>query len=560
MSSVISALDNYTPMQLGENMHVEYGWSNDFKESIVQLFFQLVRTKNSENIEGLSKLFYKISGGLGTDGASSPLPAEYLKIIICMIFNTRDIVEGKGECLLSYMLLFTFYKVFPEIAISIVKFFVLAPEKDTHPLGSWKDMKCFADYVYQKNSKNADHPLIKECVRLINKQLNDDLTNDTPSLCAKWVPRETSKYSWFFKELAQHWCGRSVKNNYVYMNYRKTITALNKKLDTVQIKQCGKTWADIDHNKTTSITLVKNKRAFLNLKRCRGKKSSEEVLRYDVPDRITCAENFTNYIKTRISTGENVKGKRIGMETFTEEAFKLFHERGSVEYDMLNSQWKDNSSQTNKLDKMIAMVDTSGSMEGSPLHCAIAMGIRVAEKSLLGKRVLTFSNTPTWHNLDNCENFIDCVDTLRCASWCMNTNFTAALTLILDSLKQKNVPPEDARDLILVIFSDMQIDEADNCVLYDEIEKMYNAAGYQIPHILFWNLRSTSGFPVLSSQKNASMLSGYSPALLNSFCENGMDALKELTPWNNFLTTIMKVRYLHLSAALDNTIYDIVRM
>jgi uncharacterized protein with von Willebrand factor type A (vWA) domain len=36
---------------------------------------------------------------------------------------------------------------------------------------------------------------------------------------------------------------------------------------------------------------------------------------------------------------------------------------------------------------MIAMVDVSGSMEGDPMNAAIALGIRTAEKSLLGKRV-----------------------------------------------------------------------------------------------------------------------------------------------------------------------------
>ena len=55
---------------------------------------------------------------------------------------------------------------------------------------------------------------------------------------------------------------------------------------------------------------------------------------------------------------------------------------------------------------MIAMVDVSGSMDGDPLHAAIALGIRVAEKSILGKRVLTFSALPTWVNLDGYDSFV----------------------------------------------------------------------------------------------------------------------------------------------------------
>ena len=43
-------MDKYTPKQIGENIHVEYTWSHDLDEKIVQLFFQLVRTKSLDDI------------------------------------------------------------------------------------------------------------------------------------------------------------------------------------------------------------------------------------------------------------------------------------------------------------------------------------------------------------------------------------------------------------------------------------------------------------------------------------------------------------------------------
>ena len=43
MASLIQALDKHTPRQVGENGHVEHGWSHDIDEKIVQFFFQLVR-------------------------------------------------------------------------------------------------------------------------------------------------------------------------------------------------------------------------------------------------------------------------------------------------------------------------------------------------------------------------------------------------------------------------------------------------------------------------------------------------------------------------------------
>jgi hypothetical protein len=100
----------------------------------------------------------------------------------------------------------------------------------------------------------------------------------------------------------------------------------------------------------------------------------------------------------------------------------------------------------------------------------------------------------------------------------------------------------------------MQMDQAEGKVdtdtLYKKIETLYAETGVQVcgtpykpPHILFWNLSSTSGFPALSSQKNVSMVSGFSPALLNLFCENGLTAFESCTPWSNLALMLDNERY-----------------
>ena len=43
---------------------------------------------------------------------------------------------------------------------------------------------------------------------------------------------------------------------------------------------------------------------------------------------------------------------------------------------------------------------------------------------------------------DNCVDFVDCVSTIRHAGWGMNTNFYAALDLILDTAIKNSVSPE----------------------------------------------------------------------------------------------------------------------
>jgi hypothetical protein len=555
MSLFISALDNFTPSQIGENGTREYTWSNSIRERIIQLSFQLTRTRDSTHLyTHTNKLLDDICNAYNTSTISHEEYIEYMSLLYRMIGHTRDIIDGKGEYNLSYMLLDVWYKHHPVLAQFALKLFVLPPDganTDYHPYGSWKDIK----YLHKFNKES---PLVQYGNHLLLNQLRQDSTSDNPSLAAKWVPREKSQFSEVFTTLACDYFNdyiRSAKTEETKkratikakMDFRKLISYLNKKLDTVQVKQCNNQWADIDPEKQTSITMHKQKKAFLNV----DKKGEQ---RYESDDRIACANKFKEYAEKAINGEVEIKGKRIGLNDFTKEAFNLIQDNQleSSEASILNAQWIDNSKQTGALGKIIAMVDVSGSMDGDPMHAAIALGIRIAEKSILGKRVLTFSATPTWVNLDGKDTFIDMVNHVRSANWGMNTNFAAALKMILDSIIVQKLKPDDVEDMVLAVFSDMQIDKADGeyMSLMDTIERQYAEAGqrlwgkpFKTPHILFWNLRSTSGFPTLSTHKNASMMSGFSPALLNLFCEQGLEALQSCTPWSLFIKSLDNERY-----------------
>jgi len=555
MSSIISALDNYTPSQIGENGSIEYTWSNNIRERIVQLNFQLTRTSDEHTIYNLSnqtdKLLRDISSAYNNTIIGKEEYIEFMSLLYRMIGHTRDIIEGKGEYALAYMLLSVWHNHHPELSKFALKHFVIPPDgtTDFHPYGSWKDIKYLYNY-------NISAPLIDYGAKLLIEQLRADSVSENPSLAAKWVPREKSKFGFFFNDLAGEYFSDYIKtaktgdaigraNIKAKMDFRKLISSLNKKLDTVQIKQCGSNWADIDPENQTSITMHKQKKAFLNV-------DNKGVQRNEKEDRICCAIKFREYAQ-KASKGEvEVKGKRVGLNDFVKEALNLCSRKDSDEAALLNAQWLDNSKQTGALGKMIAMVDVSGSMSGDPMNAAIALGIRVAEKSILGKRVLTFSASPSWVNLTNTPNFIEMVDLVRRADWGMNTNFDAALRMILDAIISQKLKPEDVQDMVLVIFSDMQMDQADqkSNSLMEKIEKQYEDAGKRIwnkpfkpPHILFWNLRSTSGFPTLSSQKNCSMMSGFSPSLLNLFCDEGLQALQSCTPWSLFVKSLDSERY-----------------
>lgn len=566
MAALVNALDNYTPTQYGENGHLEYGWSNSIQERIVQFSFQVTRT-NEERIHYLEQTLSNIIRDLQHILTTGSLPEKqvargYLSVLYRMIGHTRDIIDGKGEYKLAYMMIYTWHKFFPKLALFALRCFVDLGDKTIHQYGSWKDLKYFCQYCKDKGD-TIDSELIQYSVELINSQLEKDCSNylsknTDVSLAAKWVPREKSSFGWLYESLATNYFKIFLETARTEdqmkkailkckTEYRKMISSLNRYIDTLQIKQCQQAWSSIDFNKVTSISLSKQKKAFLNIKK------NGEVRHPENDDRIMCAANFTNHIQKAVKGEVEMKGKRIGMADFTKQAIELLRSPNQSEIELLNSQWRDNSTQTGALGKMIAMADVSGSMNGDPLHVAIALGIRIAEKSMVGNRVLTFSAKPSWVNLQSCPDFISKVGRLKDAEWGMNTNFHAALDMILDVIVENKMEPEDVQDMVLVVLSDMQMDAGDSCnksTLYKAMEQKYAEAGmrvhghpYKPPHILFWNLRSTNGFPTLSNQRNTSMMSGFSPALLNVFCDQGIEALQSCTPWSLLNTSLQNDRY-----------------
>jgi len=582
MAALISALDTNTSKQIGENGHTENGWSNDIREKIVQFSFQITRTdeKTAQSLKNtLHCILLRLKGMVESSWPSERTEGlQYFKILYKMIGNTRDIIDGKGEYTLTYMMIHSWYSLFPELAFFALKCLVdFGDEGKTHQYGSWKDIKYFCEYC-KKQGADEDHPLIKYAIELINNQLLIDADhfdcdpNKSISLTARWVPREKSKFSWLFHALARHYFSkfidtaktdRSKRLAILKCNtqYRKLVSKLNEHLDTLQIKQCGKRWSDIDFNHLTSISGSKQRKALLNINADKTQRSEEE-------DRIECARKFKEHIQKGVRGEVEIKGKRIGMEDFTRQALELINQRlysqvdenVQAQIDLLNAQWKNNSTQTGALSKMIAMVDTSGSMEGDPLHVAVALGIRVAEKSSLGRRVMTFSSAPSWCNLDNITDFVNMVDVVRRADWGMNTNFFSALMLILEKIKEVKLSAEEVEGMVLAIFSDMQIDYIGNKGLdmFETIVKEYARVGmelygvpFKVPKVLFWNLRSTSGFPALSTHKNAMMMSGFSPALLNLFCEKGLEAFETCTPWSMLVQSLENPRYKIMEDKID---------
>ena len=595
-SRFISGLDSHTPTQLGENAHMEHGWSNNLRERICQLSFQLVRTTSPESLGAkFSGLIGEIWSKSNSETQIIPCSESQLALntLLRLLMQTRDIEAGKGEWNLSYELLRSLWSHGDarsnHLVYKLIYYFVHdLPSKvvgaKTHPLGSWKDIKAIWTYF---GGVNCPPLLQKFLVNLVNRQLQKDEHSENPSLCARWVPRENAAsksphpfkpfnhalaYNYYsnFLESAKTPAAQIAGRRKAVAHYRILCASINKRLSTTQINQCGGNWSGIDYKNVTSVTMRKQTRAFQN-------KTKKSEPRSTEPDRVLGADNFTDFVN-RAKKGEvTIKGKRVGLNTMVKDGLSIIDlyngldsatADNSIDYDTINLQWADAGKTIGDLGNVVPMVDTSGSMDGDPLHAALGLGLRVAEKSKLGRRVMTFSANPEWINLDGSHQFTDMLRQVRHTNWGMNTDFTKALKMILDVIVNNQLEPEEVSNMVLAIFSDMQIDSQGNESLsetmWGHIERLYRDAGMRLwgrpftpPHVLFWNLRSTSGFPVTSTQKGATMFSGFSPALLNAFCEKGMEFLQDVTPWEQLQSLLSNPRY-DITSFPDDEVQEIV--
>jgi hypothetical protein len=678
VSALISALDHMyksqpasasasaTPSrQYGENNHIEYKafelsnananananvsvaatttaitTTTTLQEKIMQFYFQLVRTSDANMIQCIAKdtrdILSTIMAGISKNSENNVVSDEYKMymdmgvMMFKILAHTRDIVSGKGEYMLFYVMLIEWAKVDFRFFDFMIRSLVYdtssmmrapdAPAQPKHPLGSWKDMKyfltymkaelidlvqpqphsqpqpqVFKDYKYIQNQRDLYSKCVNTIVILINEQLRADYAvytqnrTDSISLVAKWIPREKSKkFGWLYYYLTMNYFQHEIPSdqthpsyeravNRAFMNYRKMTSALNKKLDTTQVKMCDNRWGEVNFNNVTSITTHKQTKSFLNVKH------NGKTPRYPSDtDREECRHNYEEFLQDVLEGKQRIKGTRVSIIDFVKSAYYNKHllTPGTPDIppssviETINAQWKDSSmnigSGANNLGEMIAMCDTSGSMEtenSNPLYAAIGLSIRVAEKSALGPRIMTFSERPQWIQLgtEDSDTFVKQVVKVRGSNWGMTTNFYYALDLIRQGIEDSKLPRDVVEKLTLVVFSDMQMCEASpelrniekKNTLFENIKQMFAKMGERMysnleaeapltlkpPHIVLWNLRKTTGFPCLSTDENVSMMSGFSPALLNVFCQKGVEGLKNYTPWNTLTETLNNSRY-----------------
>jgi hypothetical protein len=217
---------------------------------------------------------------------------------------------------------------------------------------------------------------------------------------------------------------------------------------------------------------------------------------------------------------------------------------------------------------VLCVCDSSGSMtttvSGSmtALDVCYALGIYCAEHCTgpFKDKYITFSERPQYIDMSNAKSLIEKLKISYSRSEVANTNLEAVFDLVLQTavdhkLKQEDIPT-------LVILSDMEIDDgadfgtrsysqnynARKTALMEQIKKRYEAAGYNLPRTVWWNIASRSGTIPLqqNSETGIILCSGYSQNTFKMIASNKMD------PYEVLLETLDVERYKVIEDTIKN--------
>ena len=194
----------------------------------------------------------------------------------------------------------------------------------------------------------------------------------------------------------------------------------------------------------------------------------------------------------------------------------------------------------------LAVVDTSGSMTGTPINVATSLGLYCAERAggPFANHYISFSSRP---QLIECSgvDFCDKVARIVATDLCENTDIEATFDMLLDTAIRNKCTQEDLPQNILVI-SDMEFDDAaSNRWSYRKMEhsismataetvlegiaKKWEAHGYKMPHLIFWNVDARQNNIPMIGNGPISYVSGFSPSIFQSILtgKSGYELMKE---------------------------------
>ena len=187
------------------------------------------------------------------------------------------------------------------------------------------------------------------------------------------------------------------------------------------------------------------------------------------------------------------------------------------------------------------MADVSGSMYGRPMATSIGLAMYFAERNQgpFANRFMTFSARPELVEIKG-DSLTERIRYIQNADWAMNTDLEAAFLLVLRTAIKYNTPKQEMPTSIVVI-TDMEFDRCANrdWAFYDQMAVHFEASGYEIPNIVFWNVNSRNDtYHASFDRKGVQLASGQSATVFASLAKG-----VNLTPYEYMLTVLDTERY-----------------
>ena len=326
----------------------------------------------------------------------------------------------------------------------------------------------------------------------------------------KWAPREKSANRSIAWKLRHHL-------NMSSRIYRKFLAA---NTSVVETPMCAKQYSSINYSHVPSKAAALYSKAFN---------------RNDT-------ERYQQYLADLVKPESDVKINAGAI--FPYDVIKGWKRADLSEQQRIIAQWNALPIWTNDVN-VLPMIDTSGSM-GAPvgkgvttcMDVATSLGMYIASKSTGAFRdvFMEFSGESHLHHVPG-----DILTKLRSLKEIVaNTNLEAAFLNLLSFATKHKVPAADM-PAVIMIFSDMQFDQASRVdwTANKMIRKHYEAAGYTMPSIVYWNINHAGNVPVSSHKSGAALVSGFSPSIVKSI----LTSVTDMTPHGIMNKTLSNPRY-----------------
>lgn len=357
-----------------------------------------------------------------------------------------------------------------------------------------------------------DTPVKVKVIKWMSHTLMEDMNamhrHEPCSLLAKWMPSEntSSNQSRAYARMIIAGMGISPKN------YRHLLVALRKYLKVVEQKISARNWSDINYEAVPAKAAMRYSDAFQ---------------KHDY-------EGYYTYLMDLVKGDKKINAASLFPVDIIHRAMELGCNPSLKDKVVLDAMWNALPNYLEgKEETGIAVVDVSGSMDGLPMEVAISLGMYCADKCRgpFKGHFITFSESPELIEIRG-DHIVEKVRNIERANWSMNTNLEKVFDLLLATAKMNRTTPADMPQKLYII-SDMQFDEARgeydwyssrksmNRPFMESMRMKYEAAGYTMPTIVYWNVRASrcGMFQQTFEGQNCCMVSGYSASLFKSIIE-----------------------------------------